>query len=73
MSACQIYYKNRIPNDQQHLIKKVTEIELFEAFEKSFPLLDDKKNNFEKVVNMGKNFYLGFDGFFYKLDLGEVL
>lgn len=73
MSACQIYYKNRIPNEHQHLIKKVTVNELYAAFEKSFPLLDDKKNNFEKVVNMGKNFYLGFDGFFYKLDLGQVL
>jgi hypothetical protein len=43
MSACQIYYKSRIPTEQEHLIKKVTENELFEAFEKSFPLLEEKK------------------------------
>lgn len=66
MSACEIYFKNKIPLGQEHLIKNVTKEEFKNQLEKKFPLLIVKKDDFEKIVNMEKIFYIGLGGNYYK-------
>ena len=66
MSACEIYFKNKIPLGQEHLIKNVTKEEFKNQLEKNFPLLIVKDNDFEKIVNMEKIFYIGLGGNYYK-------
>lgn len=66
MSACEIYFKNKIPLGQEDLIIYVTKEEFKKQLEKNYPLLIVKDNDFEKIVNMEKIFYIGFGGNYYK-------
>lgn len=73
MLACEIYFKNKVPLGQEHLIKTITKEDFREELEKKFPLLIVKQNDFEKIVNMEKIFYIGLGGNYYKFKEKEIL
>lgn len=67
MSICEIYFKSKIQPLEMPFLKIVTEDELKEAINIKFPLLIIRENEFESILKMIKKFYVGFDGYFYKL------
>ena len=67
MSACEIYYKNKIQSGNEHLINFVTKEEFEKEIYKSFPLLIIREEDFISIYKMAKNFYVGFDKRYFKV------
>lgn len=71
MSACEVYFKSKIQPLEMPLVKFVTKEELEKAINISFPLLIIKEDEFQTILKMIKNFYVGFDGYYYKLKTND--
>lgn len=67
MSACEVYYKNKIESGSEHLINFVTKEDFKQEINKSFPLLIVKEKEFDSIFNLAKKFYVGFDKKIFKV------
>ena len=67
MSACDIYYKNKIQPEELHLINFVSREEFEKEIYKSFPLLIIKDDELNSIYKLAKNFYVGFDKRYFKI------
>lgn len=67
MSKCEIYFRNKIPLEFNHLIKFIKKDELKEEINKIFPLTIIKDDELENLLNLSNIFYLDFGGFYWKI------
>ncbi|QKF73280.1 hypothetical protein AFAEC_1125 [Aliarcobacter faecis] len=69
MSACEIYFKNKLPIEEMEKVQYVTKDELLSKLDNftSKSGVQSTLNDFEKIVDMGKVFYINFGGIYWKL------